>query len=147
MCIDVRKECRCGGRTTRFLLRDNLLIPEVIKELYCPDCSGEYKVNSDSMVFDNGWAIEYDMPLARSICLQKRGLDESEVTPEFLFDSGYATWLELYPGEQEEIREEKNRIVELAKTDQKQYLKKIHDWNRERIDQLQKIGWRKARNL
>ena len=51
----------------------------------------------------------------------------------------------MYPGERDDIRQEKEEIVELLKQDQQKYLKTIQAWNIERIRNLKEAGWRKAR--
>lgn len=98
------------------------------------------------MVNDNGWVIEYDMPLARSIIVRTKLLEESQVTPAYIFDQGFCTWLETYPGEKGDIKEEKEKILELQKIDQQLYLKKIISWHIRRLDSLKAAGWRKAQN-
>ena len=65
MCIAVFKKCECNAETIQFHLRDNLLGPEVIKRLFCPSCPGSEAFDSQLMLADNGWVIEYDMVLAR----------------------------------------------------------------------------------
>lgn len=144
MCMDVRKICECGQQNVQFHMRDNILLPEVIVRLYCPNCQGPKHFDSASMLSDNGWIVEYDMVLAKTTTLQKMMLDVETVSPEFIFDQGYACWQEMYPGEQDEIKEEKTKIVSLLKTDQKQYLQTIQNWNVRRIEELKKKGWRKA---
>ena len=71
-------------------------------------------------------------------------VDPEAVHPEFLFDQGYACWLEMYPGEREEIREEKEKIMALLREDQRHYLQTIQGWNIQRIARLKGAGWRKA---
>ena len=144
MCIDVRKNCECGT-SVQFHLRDNVLLPEVITGVFCPACQDRCQGDGDCTLDDNGWKIEYDMALARMLVVQKLTIDPEDVGPEFLFDQGYACWQEMYPGEREEIRQEKEKIVRLLKEDQQKYLKTIQAWNIERINRLKEAGWRKAR--
>ena len=144
MCIDVRKTCECGARTIQFHLRDNLLQPDVIQRVFCPDCPGYSGFDGRSMLNDNGWVVEYDMVLAAMLLTAKLQLDPEEVCPEFLFDRGYACWLEMYPGEREDIREERERIMALLREDQQQYLQTIQRWNIDRVTRLKAAGWRKA---
>ena len=145
MCIDVRKTCECGASTVQFHLRDNVLLPEVITRLFCPSCPGDTGYDDATMLQDNGWTIEYDMVLARMQVCRKLNVDVEQVEPAFIFDQGYACWLEMYPGEKEEIREERDRIIGLLKEDRKKYLQTIQRWNIDRIAQLKNEGWRKAR--
>lgn len=144
MCIDVRKTCECGTKTVQFHLRDNLLQADVIQRLFCPSCPGDAGFDGRSMINDNGWVVEYDMILATMLLTAKLQLDPEAVRPEFLFDQGYACWLEMYPGEREEIREEKEKIMALLREDQRRYLQTIQSWNIDRIARLKTAGWRKA---
>lgn len=144
MCLEVRKTCECGARNVQFHLRDNIMQPEVINRLFCPDCPGDTPFDRDSMLNDNGWVIEYDMTLARMLATAKLMVQATQVQPAMIFDQGYAAWLEMYPGEREEIKEEKDAIMALIKEDQKKYLQAIQGWNVERVARLKSAGWRKA---
>ncbi len=146
MCMDVRKKCECGKHLIQFHLRDNIVLPEVITDLYCPECHGPESFDRSSMLNDNDWIIEYDMVMAKMMVVQKMMVDIEDVTPEFIFDRGYACWQEMYPGENTEIKQERDRIVALAKTDQKKYLETIQRWNVDRIKELKSRGWRKVQN-
>ena len=144
MCQEVRKTCKCGQNSAQFHLRDNVLSREVISELYCPHCSDRIEPDPSTMVMDNGWIIVYDMDLARFMAMSKLTLDAEQVQPGYIFDMGYACWLEMYPGEKEDILEERAEIMQLQKTDPGRYLKEISSWNIARIDRLKADGWRKA---
>jgi hypothetical protein len=126
-------------------MRDNVLSQEVITALYCPECSNQTELNPETMLPDNGWIIEYDMDLARFMAVSKLMLEPESVQPGYLFDSGYACWQEMYPGEKEDILEERAEIMELQKTDQNRYLQEISRWNIARVERLKEDGWRKAR--
>lgn len=145
MCLDIRKRCECGQNNVQFHLRDNVMLPEVIVRLWCPSCSRE-KADFDrtTMLDDNGWTIEYDMILARMLAAQHLGADAIEIEPETIFIRGYACWQELYPGEQKDIKEEREQIIGLLQDDQKKYLETIQQWNIKRIERLKAEGWRKA---
>lgn len=144
MCIEVRKTCHCGDRNVQFHLRDNIMSKEVITALYCPRCSAGMAVNDEAMLEDKRWVIEYDMELAQFLAAAKLQVAPDMVTPAFLFDTGYATWLEMYPGEKEDILVQREEIMELSKTDPKKYLETINSWNIKRVEQLKADGWRKA---
>ena len=144
MCMDVRKTCVCGANTIQFHLRDNILLPEVINRVFCPNCPGHEAYDRDCMLQDNGWIIEYDMQLATFLACEKLAIPRDQVTPEFLFDQGYACWLEMYPGEKEEIRAEKEAILSIRDHDQTKYLQMITTWNIERVNRLKTANWRKA---
>jgi hypothetical protein len=144
MCMDVRKRCECGAHTIQFHLRDNIMLPEVISRLFCPACPGNTSFDGSSMLYDNGWVIEYDMELACSLAEKKLKIDSDTVIPGFLFDSGYICWQEMYPGEQADIKDERQKIIELLKEDRQQYLEAMQIWNINRIEQLKAQGWRKV---
>lgn len=144
MCIDVRKTCECGSNTIQFHLRDNVMMPQVIARLFCPVCPGNTPFDPDTMLCDNDWIIEYDMELARGLFSQKLRIDQEEVVPAFIFDNGYACWQEMYPGEQEDIREERQKIIDLLQQDRNVYLHAMQNWNIERIERLKSAGWRKV---
>lgn len=144
MCVDVRKTCECGAANVQFHLRDNVMLPAVISRLFCPACPGDLGFDEETMLADNGWVIEYDMTLAKMLAVQQLQIDADLVRPAFVFDLGYACWQEIYPGEREEIRVEREKIVRLAREDQKKYLETIQNWNIGRLEELKAAGWRKA---
>jgi hypothetical protein len=117
---------------------------EVLVDLYCPECSKEVALNPETMLMDNGWIIEYDMDLARFLAVSKLMVDPDIVRPGYIFDSGYACWQEMYPGEQQDVLEQRKEILALQKQDPSRYLKEISSWNIARIQQLKADGWRKA---
>jgi hypothetical protein len=143
MCIDIRKTCECGKHHVQFHLRDNVMSREVIVRIFCPSCSTKAST-SETILNDNGWLIEYDLELARFLAAAKLRIPPDAVDPGFLFDSGYATWQEMYPGEQQDILAERKEIMELLKTDSREYLQQINRWNIARVARLKEEGWRKA---
>ena len=144
MCQEVRRTCSCGQSHAQFHLRDNVMGQEVIDRLFCPSCSEKLDFDSETMVKDNNWVIEYDMDLARMFAITKLSMDPAHVNPELIFDEGYVTWREMYPGETEDITEERNKIIALKDSDPKEYLAAINSWAVERIQRLKDDGWRKA---
>lgn len=144
MCQEVRKTCSCGKNHAQFHLRDNVMEQRVIDRLFCPACSGKQEFDKETMVNDNDWVIEYDMDLARMFAITKLSMDPSQVSPELIFDEGYVTWREMYPGETEDITEERNKIIALKDSNPKEYLEAINSWAVERIQRLKEAGWRKA---
>ncbi len=147
MCMEVRLRCECGAKEAEFNLRDNVMPPEVIVSLYCPSCSAHAEFDPESMIQDNGWLIEYDMEMARFMAVSKLGIPPEKVTPAFLFDEGYATWKELYPGELEDIKAEKEAIVAILKEDPQRYFEELRKWALARVERLKAEGWRRAQNL
>lgn len=125
-------------------MRDNVMTKEVVVSLHCPECSKEVAVDKETMLNDNGWLIEYDMDLARFMAVSKLMVDAAEVSPGYIFDTGYATWQEMYPGEQQDVLEERKEIMELLQKDKTRYLQEINRWNIARVERLKEEGWRKA---
>ena len=146
MCLEIRKDCNCGKNHAFFNLGDNILIPEAIANLYCPECSREIDFRADTMLNDNGWVIEYDIVLAQALLREKLQVEPGVVTPEFIFDKGYATWREMYPGEHEDIKEEKEKIVAILKEDPKRYFLEMRRWANARMERMKRQGWRRAIN-
>ena len=144
MCTDVRKTCECGASTVRFHLKDNIMLPAAVTRVFCPSCPGETPFDAQKMLQDNGWVIEYDMVLAKFLAEGKLSVAADDVTPAFHFDHGYACWLEMYPGEQEAIKAEKEQLLRLREEDQRAYLTAITSWNINRINNVKAAGWRKA---
>lgn len=96
------------------------------------------------MLADNGWLIQYDMDMIRMFAISKLQMDPSFVSPQYVFDSGYATWRETYPGETEDIADERRQIISRKSEDPKRYLREINEWAVNRVQHLKEAGWRKA---
>jgi hypothetical protein len=146
MCQEINKECDCGKERVSFHLRDNIMSQEVLDRLFCPACSPTVVFTEERMIEDNGWVIEYDMELARSYAIAKLGLEPDQVHPSFVFDSGFATWREMYPGETRDIADERARIIATKEENPQAYLTAINAWAVQRIARLKAEGWRKAQN-
>ncbi len=146
MCQEINKECSCGKERVSFHLRDNIMSQEVIDRLFCPACSAAITFAPERMVADNGWVIEYDMDLARMYAIAKLGLEPTQVLPELVFDSGFVTWREMYPGETRDIAGERERIIAIKEHNPQEYLTTINAWAVERIARMKTAGWRKAQN-
>ncbi len=144
MCMEYSLRCECGRKEASFNFRDDIMPPEVISRLYCPECSKEIRLDPERMIADNGWVIEYDMDIARFAATKTPHLLVKKLTPEVLFDEGYATWRGVYPGDHIDSARERQALVALAKTDPKAYLEKIKTWGIERMKRLRAEGWRKA---
>jgi len=126
-------------------MRDEILGPEVINGLYCPECSLEADLDPETMLSDNGWVIVYDMEVA-SFRSGKMTQAPSTLTPEYLFDEGYCTWAGYCPGDLKAAAEEKAEIVKMMKIDPRAYVKAITDWGKKRAEKLSALGWRKAKS-
>ncbi len=141
MCVDHRVICKCATNSVSFNFRDNVMPENVIRALYCPRCSSDLAFDPESMVRDNTWVIDYDMEVAE---FMKPKLPAARITPEFIFDKGYATWRGVYPGDEVDSAREREEIVKLAKTDPKRYFTEFKTWAVTRMERLKSEGWRKA---
>lgn len=141
MCVDHKVKCCCGNNTASFNFKPGAMPVEVIRRLYCPECSKEAAYDSTTMINDNGWIIEFDMDIAR---FMGRNLPIEEITPNFLFDEGYCTWRGIYPTDYKDSIREREEIIKLAKTDPKRYFREIRGWGIKRMERLAAEGWRKA---
>ena len=141
MCMDFHKICSCGREEVSFMFRDEVMPTEVIDRLYCPSCSQGLAFDDASMVNDNGWVIKYDMDVAKFAAVK---LPKAEVTPEFIFDRGYCTWRGMYPHDHLDSAREREKLVELSRVNPKKYLEEFKKWGIERVDGLEREGWRKA---
>ena len=141
MCIDHKMTCKCGIHSASFNFKDEVMPVEVIDNLYCPACSGDIKYNSETMLADNGWIIEYDMDVARFMGSK---LNYSTITPECLFDDGYCTWRGVYPSDHIDSVTEREELIKLAKINPRKYLEEFKKWGLERMERLADEGWRKA---
>ncbi len=147
MCMDIRVKCSCGKYFVPFNMRDNIMPQEVVEAVFCPEESDKIQFDKSSMINDNGWIIEYNMELAKFVASRKTDIPEDAITPEFLFDEGYATWKELFPGEKEKGKKDRERLNILAKSDPKKYFKEFKEWANSRMREFKAQGWRKARNI
>jgi len=141
MCMDHKKTCACGAQTASFNFRDEVMPPEVVDRLYCPQCSSDISFDATAMIRDNNWIIQFDMDIAR---FSGHKLCGAEITPEFLFDQGYCTWRGVYPMDHIDSVKEREELVKLARINPKKYLDEIKRWGIDRMDRLAGEGWRKA---
>jgi hypothetical protein len=135
-------KCKCSSKTASFHFKDNIMTEQVIKTLYCPNCSSDINVNPEKMIVDNGWVIEYDMDIAK---LMGQKISNTIITRDILFDEGYCTWNGVYPGDHMHSVKEREDITALAKSNPSMYLNRIRAWAKERAERLKNEGWRKAK--
>jgi hypothetical protein len=143
MCRNETRICRCGRNSAALLLRDNLLFPEILLELYCPECQDQAVWDETTMIRDCGWILEYDMEGARGL-LRQQGL-QAEVTPAFLFDEGYLSWQGFSPGDHDMNAALHRRLMPLISQDIALYLKSMKNEWLQHVAALKAAGWRKAR--
>ncbi len=142
MCVDHKVTCVCGENSASFNFRDNILPVGVVRRLYCPLCSGGTDFNSDTMLSDNGWIIEYEMDIVRLMAqkLPRTGA----ISPEFVFDEGYCAWRGVYPNDHVDSAREREDLLKLAKTDRKRYFNELRSWGIQRMERLAHEGWRRT---
>jgi hypothetical protein len=140
--MDHKISCKCGMNSVSFNFRDDILPHEVVRTLYCPECSPAVGFNPGTMIADKGWIIEYDMEVAR-FTGNKIARDVA-LTPEFLFDEGYCSWRGMYPNDHIDSAREREELIGLAKTDPRRYFQELRNWGNQRMERLAREGWRKA---
>ena len=142
MCRNESRFCRCGRNSAALLFRDNLLFPEILLNLYCPQCQDQAVWDGTSMLRDCGWILEYDISGAQAL-LQQGGI-KGKVTPEFIFDEGYLSWQGLSPRDHEVNAQLHRRLAPLIERDLPSYLQSLKsEWLRH-VAELKAAGWRKA---
>lgn len=144
MCMEFSLKCQCGKRQASFHFQENIMAPEVISRLYCPECKRASELETASTVEDNGWALEYDMSVAEFSAVNLPGQFRKNLSPAMLFDEGYATWRGIYPGDHIDSVTEREELIKLAKVDPKEYMIKMKEWANSRMERLASEGWRKA---
>ena len=88
MCMEFTLKCQCGRRQASFHFQDNIMPPEVVSRLFCPDCKRDSGFNASSSVEDNGWALEYDMSVAGFAAANLPSNIRDSLSPGTLFDQG-----------------------------------------------------------
>lgn len=144
MCTNYSIVCKCGKHDVSFMFKNDLIPPEVVEAVYCPDCSGGVSPDSRSMLKDNNWLIKYDMEVAHLYDNKLPDSDARDLSPEILFDKGYATWRGIYPGDHIDNVREREELVKMVKIDPKKYFQEIKSWAVNRMARLKEEGWRKA---
>ena len=143
MCMNIRRSCRCGLNSAYFMLVDNLLPPETLVNLYCPECRDLAQGKPAAMLEDCGWLLEFDLALAQ-VFLEKRGVYQA-ATPEFIFDKGYLTWQGFSPLDYEINARLHQRLAPLIEENLHLYLVTLKSEWLAHVAALKAAGWRKAR--
>lgn len=142
MCLNEHRFCECHQQSVHLSFRDNLLPPEILLNLYCPQCRPQAALDKDTMLEDCGWVLEYDVDRAQGY-FNLRGI-RHPATPEFLFDEGYLSWQGLAPGDEEVNARLHRSLAPLVRQDYTLYLKKLKDEWTTHVAGLKAAGWRKA---
>ncbi len=142
MCMNQPRFCECGKNSVFLSFRDNLLPPEILVHLYCPQCRAAAPWDPAAMLADCGWVLEYDLERAQAY-LDLRGL-RPRATPAYLFDEGYLSWQGLAPGDEEVNARLHRRLEPLVRQDYQRYLQMLKaEWSAH-VARLKAAGWRKA---
>lgn len=142
MCRMEARRCRCGRGSAYLNFRDNLLPPEVLVNLYCPECSPHQDFDPETMVADCGWVLEYDMEAAHFF-FRRQGI-RRPLSPELIFDEGYLTWQGFSPGDHEFRHALKERLAPLIQEDLTFYLERLKTEWLAHVERLKAEGWRRA---
>jgi hypothetical protein len=142
MCLNERRSCECGLNSVFLSFRDNLLPPEILLNLSCPECRGDAVWDESTMLADCGWVLEYDVERAQAY-FDLRGIRQL-ATPDFLFDEGYLSWQGLAPGDHEVNAQLHRRLEPLVRQDYALYLKTLKTEWLAHVAGLKAAGWRKA---
>lgn len=142
MCQSYRKVCACNQKTAEIFFGKMVLDEKAIVQVYCPECSHNIETGCDSRVWDNGWVLELNMDFVRTRA-PIMGISPDDVTAEWVFDEGYATWVGITPDDSQRRNRERSEIQEIAKTDLLAYIEAMKDWGLSREKRFIKEGWRK----
>ncbi len=144
MCESYFITCQCGKKRAEIFFGKMLLNQTSIKRLFCPHCSQDHHEPEEQRVLDNGWVLELKMDIIKSYSSTFGILPES-LTADWIFDSGYITWVGITPDDTETRNRERDQIQELAKTDVLAYMKAMKEWGKAREKRFTEEGWRKMR--
>jgi hypothetical protein len=72
-------------------------------------------------------------------------ISPEDVTADWVFDEGYATWVGITPDDFQTREQERAEVQKLAKTDLKAYMQAMKEWGLHREKRFVSEGWRKAK--
>ena len=84
MCQSYKRTCACGERTAELFFGKNVLNESAVREVYCPTCASRAGDDPSAFVQDNGWVIQLDPDLLKSMA-SHMGLDSETVTADAVF--------------------------------------------------------------
>jgi hypothetical protein len=144
MCESYILKCQCGNKKGEIFFGKMLLDKSSVKQLFCPNCSMGQDGARQNRVLDNGWVLELNMDIigAHSSTF---GMDTTSITADWIFDSGYVTWVGITPDDTETRNIEREQIQQLAKSDILAYIKAMKEWGIEREKRFIREGWRKMK--
>jgi hypothetical protein len=121
-----------------------VLDEKAVSQVYCPECSRNIEPGSDGRVWDNGWVLELNMDFVRTRA-PIMGISPDDVTAEWVFDEGFATWVGITPDDSDRRNKERSQIQDLAKTDLRAYIQAMREWGLSREKRFINEGWRKMK--
>jgi hypothetical protein len=117
MCQSYKKNCVCNQKSAEIFFGKMVLDEKSVAEVYCPKCSQDVDTDCDHRAWDNGWVLELDMEVVKTYA-NSMGISAAELTADWVFDEGYATWVGITPDDTERRNKERAEIQKLAKTDE-----------------------------
>jgi hypothetical protein len=144
MCQSYRKHCACSQNTAEIFFGRMVLDEKAIAQVYCPKCSQNIESGRDNRVWDNGWVLELNMDIVR-IRANVMEISAEEITADWVFDEGFATWVGITPDDSQRRNLERSEIQVLAKTDLRAYIQAMKDWGLSREKRFINEGWRKMK--
>jgi hypothetical protein len=144
MCESFKTNCACGKKTAEIFFGKMVLAESSVAKVFCPNCSQNIDGKRNDRVWDNDWILEFDMNVLRAHAASM-GIAPQDVTAEWVFDRGYATWVGITPDDTERRNQERAEIQQLAKTDLLAYYQAMKKWGLNREKKFMKEGWRKMR--
>ena len=144
MCQSYKVPCVCEQNTAEIFFGKCVLNETAIEEVYCPQCSRNIDMECDHRVWDNGWVLELNMDVVRPYA-SSMGISPEELTAEWVFDEGYATWVGITPDDTQQRNQERAEIQKMAKTDLRAYYDAMKEWGLNREKRFTEAGWRKMR--
>ena len=144
MCESYFITCQCKEKKAELFFGKMLLSQNSVRRLFCPACSLGLEETLPEMVHDNGWVLELNLDVIK-LQAPTFGVPAEELTADWVFDSGYVTWLGITPNDTEQRNRERDEIQELAKTDVAAYIQAMKNWGVGREKRFSKEGWRKMR--
>lgn len=145
MCQSYKKLCSCGKKSAEIFFGNMLLDESSVSRVFCPQCSQGKSAGEPNRIWDNGWVLELHMDIVRCHA-STFGMPPEKVTAEWVFDTGYATWVGITPDDTERRNRERDEIQKLAKVDVLAYFKAMKEWGISREKRFSNEGWRKMKS-
>jgi hypothetical protein len=142
MCESYILKCQCGDKKGEIFFGKMLLDESSVKQLFCPNCSRGHDERQQDRILDNGWVLELNMDIIKSHAATF-GMAADSISADWVFDSGYVTWVGITPDDTERRNRERDKIQQLAKTDILTYINAMKEWGIGREKRFSKEGWRK----